>query len=79
MVRRKLGGPASARLHARNLADRLLFEGALLRGGFRLANQLCIFLLMLLALSYTADPSPQRAVYNNLSKSKFVRVCLVFL
>jgi hypothetical protein len=76
IVRSKLikkGGKSSPymiRLHARHLSERLLFEGGLSRGFFRLVNQLCIFVFLLLALNYSVDPSVQRGIYNNL------RLCL---
>ena len=70
LVREKLTGPGSVRLNARNLADRLLFEADLMRGLFKLCTQLAIFVLLLIALKYTGDPSVQRGVYNNLSESR---------
>jgi len=57
---------SGARLHASNLADRLLFESSLVRGVFRLVNQALVFSLMLIALSLAGDPSAKRGIYNNL-------------
>jgi hypothetical protein len=47
----------------------LLFEYALLRGLFRLLNQLLIFALLLVALGLSGDPSAQRGIYNNIVES----------
>ena len=60
------GRNSAVRLHARNLADRLLFESSLVRGVFRLANQSLIFSLLLIALSLSGDPSAKRGIFNNL-------------
>ena len=68
MIRSKLKHQASgARLHAKNLADRLLFESSLVRGVFRLINQSLIFALLLIALSLSGDPATKRGIYNSLN------------
>ena len=56
------------RLHCKNLAERLLYEDSLRRGLFRLLNQGSIFVLLLIAQSFTGYPSARRGIYNNLSK-----------
>ena len=57
------------RLHRANLADRLLFEAALIRGFFRLVNQALIFWLMVAAALLSSEPSVKRGIYNNLVDS----------
>jgi hypothetical protein len=57
---------AGSRLHAKHLGERLLFERRLVRGTFRLVNQLCLFVGIIHGLSYGAPPSVQRGIYSNL-------------
>ena len=69
MCRAKSSGPGGYRLHARRLGERLVFESNLVRGTFRLFNQLAMFFCLIMALRYgTARPSIQRGIYVNLSK-----------
>jgi hypothetical protein len=64
--RSKTSSPGGRRLHAKNLAERCLFESKLIRGLFRLCLQLAIFLLLLHALAYTGNPAAKRGIYTNL-------------
>ena len=57
----------AVRLHCRNLSERLLLENHIVRGTFRLLNQLMIFSLLLVAISFGSDPSIKRGVYNELA------------
>ena len=67
LVRAKSRGPAGVRLHAKNLGDRLIFERGLVRGTFRLVNQLSMFVFILYGLWFGSQPpSVQRGIYNNL-------------
>jgi len=58
-----------AKLHAQNLADRLLFEARLLHGLFRLFNQLVVFWLMVCALGLSGEPHVKRGIYRNLAEA----------
>lgn len=58
-----------AKLHAQNLSARLLFEGRLMHGMFRLINQLLIFWLMVAALKLSGEPSVKRGIYINLAEA----------
>ena len=64
--RSKTSSPGGRRLHAKNLAERCLFESKLIRGLSRLCLQLAIFLLLLHALAYTGNPAAKRGIYTNL-------------
>ena len=67
-VREKLSPEFGIRLHRKNLSERLQLESSLVRGFFRLVNQIAIFGMLLIALVFTGDPSAKRGIYNNLSK-----------
>ena len=54
------------RLHAKNLSGRLIFEGQMLRGVFRLSNQMFIFLLMVAAALMTGSPPERLGLYQHL-------------
>ena len=69
LVRKMSNGPSGMRLHAKLLGDRLLFEQKLVRGMFRLMNQLLMFCAIVYALELGAKnsgPPVQRGIYNNL-------------
>jgi hypothetical protein len=57
------------RLHCNNLAERLLLESRIVRGSFRLGNEMIMFILLLLALGFQGDPSVRRGVYTDMSTS----------
>ena len=70
VVRSRLASsPLGIRLHARHLAERLQFDHALVRGVFRMLNQLAIFALLLTAVGLSGDSTSERGVYNNLEES----------
>lgn len=71
-MRAKSSGPSGTRLHAQHLGDRLVFEQGLVRGVFRLMNQLLMFFAIIYALELGAQksgPSVQRGIYDNLKDS----------
>lgn len=57
------------RLHCANLAERLLFESHVVRGTFRLLNQVAIFMLMVAAAFATCNPTERLGLFDNLKNA----------